>query len=197
VAKQSRPLLDRPPFPPLNWDEYFWRGWVTLPVWRGFQNRQGPYAELSSGKPSDGTARLSVATVDDKLAPPTPEQEASYRFLIEHEKAVADTVLQAVFDEYPEMREDCGDGEGEEFDLLCPEITRPEQLKALMGLAFVHVLTVALNGTAYVGFEFGCNWDVDGLGVLTHQDRVVELGATHLSYTAYFAELDARRGGAS
>jgi hypothetical protein len=199
VAKGHRPSLDLPPFPRLTWDGYFWQGAVTLPSWRGFQTRQGSYARVSSSEPSDGTVRLFVVPLGrSEQSPPTPEQAAGYRSLLDHEKAVSDSVLQAIFDAYPQMREDYLDACDDEDDSCCPEIDRPEQLKELIGLSIVHVLTVARDGTAYVGFEFGCTWEREhGLGVMTHRDRVIRVGGADASFLAWIAERDARQGGES
>src|SRR5688572_25054533 len=105
ARKRSNKTPDASPFPPLAWDGYCWTGQTVLPFWRGFQARQGPYAGVSSKKPSDGTVRLFIAA-ESEGHPPTPEQAAAYRHLIDQEKAVGDVVLQAVFGAYPEMREE-------------------------------------------------------------------------------------------
>jgi hypothetical protein len=148
----------------------------VLTSWRGFQSRLGAYAARSSAKESDGTARLSVTPPTGVAEqPPSAEQANALRYLLEHEIAVRDAVVAAVFEEYPRIRERLlGDGFVEESEL--PALEGPEQLKSHIGLSTIHVLRVVKDGAAYVGFEFGCTWDDEhGLGVMTHQGRLVEL----------------------
>src|SRR2546429_8324280 len=94
-------ILDRPPFPRLKWDGYFWAGEVTLPSWAGFQARRGPYASVSSKMPSNGTTRLTVTPLDDEgRTPPTPEQVAAFQYLIDNEAAVAAAIGKALVEYY-------------------------------------------------------------------------------------------------
>jgi hypothetical protein len=185
--------IEIPPFPRLQWDDYFWTGEVVLPSWAGFQSRRGPYGALSSRAESDGSARLTVRPKDeDTRTPPSPEQNQAFRFLLDNEKVVADSVLRAIFAEYPALRDSYGYDDYEAAELM-PEIERAEQLRPLVGLSNVHVLNVAKHGIAYIGFEFGCKWDEEhGLGVTTHRDRVVEVGNADTSFLACIAERDAK-----
>jgi hypothetical protein len=64
-------------------------------------------------------------------------------------------------------------------------------MRSLVGLSTVHVLPVARDGVAYLGFEFGCVWDTEhGAGVMTHLDRVVATGQAAVSLTERIAEQD-------
>jgi hypothetical protein len=202
VAENPRPPLNMPPFPPLRWDGYFWSGRLTLPSWRGFQARLGAYAARSSAKESDGTARLSVATPAGVAEqPPSAEQASALRYLLEHEEAIRDALMAAVFDEFPPMRERAlRDGLVAESDL--PALDRPEELKSHIGLSTVHILRVVKDGAAYVGFECGCTWDEEhGLGAMTHKGRIVELphmgigkvSGADLASEEWMAEEDARQ----
>ncbi len=170
MAEGPVPALDMPPFPPLKWDGYFWTGRVVLSSWRGYQSRLGAYAARSSAKESDGTVRLSVSPPGGARQPHSAEQANAWRYLLEHEEAVRDALVAAIFEEYPAIRERLLD----EAEL--PALERPDQLRSHVGLSTVHVLPVARDGAAYVGFEFGCSWDDEhGLGIMTHQGRLVEL----------------------
>jgi hypothetical protein len=185
--------IDVPPFPPLQWGDYFWSGEVVLPSWAGFQSRRGAYGSVSSRLESDGSARLTVSPENyDAPSPPLPEQVQAFRFLLENERAVANSVLRAIFAEYPALRDSYGYDDEEATELM-PEMERAEQLQPLIGLSNVHVLNVAKDGIAYIGFEFGCAWDDEhGLGVMTHRDRVIEVGGADTSFLAWIAERDAK-----
>jgi hypothetical protein len=176
MGEASGKKLNLPPFPPLRWDEFFWTGRIALPSWRGFQSRSGAYASRSSAKASEGIVHLSVRPPGGVAeAPPSPEQTSALRYLVEHEEAIRDSVVAAILEAYPGMRENVlGDGIVEESEM--PEVETAEQLRPLIGLSTVHVLDVVNDGAAYVGFELGCTWDGEhGLGLMTHRGRIIEL----------------------
>jgi hypothetical protein len=145
--------IDFPPFPRLTWDGYSWSGEVRLPSWAGFQSRRGPYASVSHPCPSDGTARLTVDA--EGKARPTPEQAAAFRHLLDNEAAVAEAVGRALLDYYPGEREAYLDAYDLEESDEVPEVTELPGLRQLVGLSSVHVLSVARDAMACIGFEFG------------------------------------------
>jgi len=185
--------LNIPPFPPMRWENCAWVGEVTLPSWAGFQTRRGWYGAVSSDSPSNGTARLSIEPEDEELiSHPTVEQEAAFNYLVNNEATVAASVLQALFNRYPdEKRAYAEDYSKEEAEEILPEIADPSGLRALIGLSDVHVLSVVKDGASYIGFEFGCVWDEEhGAGVMTHLGRVVEAGQADTSFLEWIAERD-------
>jgi hypothetical protein len=177
--------LDYRPFPPLKWEDYFWVGEVTLPSWAGFQARRGGYGAVSSQKPSDETARLSVSPLDHAARThPTAEQALAFRHLLDNEAAVADAVARALVRYCP------GDAYDEDDEALL-EVSESDELRSLVGLSGVHVLSVARDGVAYIGFEFGCVWDGEhGAGVMTHLGRVVATGQADVSFLEWIARRD-------
>jgi hypothetical protein len=175
--------LNVPPFPPLAFDSYAWTGVVRLRAWAGFQSSGGPYASMNSARESDGLVDLRVHVPGDDPVPPSAEQLAAFALLLEEQNLVIDSVLSAILQRYPAWRDEylddmAEDDEDDEDALaLLPEITRPEELCPLIGLAFVHILAEAKDGRAYIGFEFGCEWETEhGLGIMTHGDTVLEVG---------------------
>jgi hypothetical protein len=171
MAEETNQTLDQPPFPPLRRREYHWTGRVTLNSWAEFQSRLGPYGSSTSSAAGDGTVRLSIVAAS---GPPTSEQAAAYEYLLVHQDAIRDTLVAAILEEYPLLRQNAlGGGSIDPVDM--PEQISPDDLKSRVGLAVIHVLSVAKDGVAYTGFEFGCNWDEEhGLGVMMHRGRVVE-----------------------
>lgn len=72
-----------------------------------------------------------------------------------------------------------------------PDVENITQFKSLIGLSAVHLLHISKEGTAYVGYEFGCTWDDEhGLGVMTHKDRIIEIGGADTSFLTWIAEDD-------
>jgi hypothetical protein len=153
----------------------------VLPSWAAFQSRGGSYGARDR-KRSGGRVRVSIATPFDRYAPPHDAQLAAYRWLKEHEPQVAAVVLDAAFRAYPDGRAEWLSHYPDEASDL-PVIASPGDLAAVMGLHDIHILATARDGAAYIGFEFGCNWDDEhGFGVLTHLDRVIEHGSAHVSF---------------
>ncbi|QEH38871.1 hypothetical protein OJF2_74810 [Aquisphaera giovannonii] len=187
----NQETLDQAPFPVLKWDHYGWAGEVVLPSWAGFQARRDAYGGGSVGRPPDGTARLSIASLDsDARAHPTAEQVAAFRHLMDNEAEVADAVARALVEYCP--------GEaynGDDDELM--DVSEADDLRPLIGLSEVHVLDVFRDGFACVGFQFGCVWHEEhGAGVMTHRGRVIATGQADCSFLEWIAEqgLDRRRG---
>lgn len=174
--------LDHPPFPLLKWDLFFWVGDFVLPSWAGFQTRRGDYAAVSSLRPSDGSARLSISPLDDQVrTAPTTEQVAAFQHLMANEASVAAEVVRALVDYCPGEAND-----GDEEKLM--EVSEPDDLRSLIGLSSVHVLNVFHDGVACIGFEFGCVWDEEhGAGVMTHRGRVIATGQADCSFVEWIA----------
>lgn len=194
MTKKTKSEQATSPFPSLKWDNHAWVGKTLLPSWKGFETRQGAYAARSSIKTSDGTIRLNVIPLEGKeKQPPTPEQAAAFQFLLDNEAAIQVSVLNAIFEAYPDWQDEYG-FEDEEAEELMPAIEESDQLKRLIGLSTVHILPVAKNGIAYVGFELGCTWDDEhGLGTMTHQKRVVKVGGADTSFLEWIAANDTQK----
>jgi hypothetical protein len=202
MAGSSKSPLTIPPFPTLGWDGHFWAGRIVLGSWRGFQCRLGHYAAESSSAASDGTAALSVLPPGGVAEqPPSAAQANAFRYLLENEDAIRDTLVAAIFEAYPGIREKLlGRGNVDESDI--PVLGKGAgQLRSHIGLSIIHVLQVVKDDAAYVGFEFGCTWDEEhGLGILTHQGRIVELpdrgvdkvGQADIASEEWLAEEDAQ-----
>lgn len=182
-----------PPFPPLTWDGLFWSGEITLPTWAGYQSRRGPYASVNSPRPSDGTVRLTISSMDDdSRARPVPEQAAALEYLMDNEATVAASIGKALVKHYTDAKAAYLDDYNEEEAEMLPAVTEPRQLRPLLGLHAVHVLAVVHDGVAYIGFEFGCVWDSEhGAGVMTHRGRIVAAGQADVSFLAWIARQDA------
>ncbi len=174
--------LDHPPFPPLIWEHYFWVAELTLLSWADFQVRHGDDRTARDAPPADGTARLSIAPTDsDARTPPTTEQVAAFRQLLDNEATVAAAIAHALVEYCPG---DAYDGDDE----VLLEVSEPDDLRPLVRLIGVHVLDVVRDGAACVGFEFDCAWDAEhGAGVMTHRGRVIATGQADCSFTEWIA----------
>jgi hypothetical protein len=173
----------------VEWDGHFWAAKTGLPAWAGFQERLGPYASESAPGPSDGKVQLSVRNPTEqaaKISPPSNAQERAFCFVRDNDEVLRNKILKAIFEEYPKMRETFREFLGEELDQQMPELRESSELKRLIGLSTVHISDVEKEGVAYVGFEFGCTWEEEhGLGVMTHGDRIIEVGDAETAFDAW------------
>jgi hypothetical protein len=180
VAKTTKPTLDLPPFPPLTWDGYSWTADVDLPAWRRFVR-------------NDGRMPLMIL-IDNEDQAPEPWQGEAYRYVIDHDKALADTIVCAVMQRKPWVDEDDDDEEDEEPRL---RIATAGDLLGRFRLDTILIQHVVREGIAYVGFQFRCDWEREhGLGVMMHRDRIVRLGGAADAFLAWIAERDAREANA-
>jgi hypothetical protein len=159
---------------------------------------------LSSWALSAGNADLYVTPLGwAERMPPTPEQVAAFRHLLDHEASVAAAVERALLGYYPGARARNLDAFGgdsliieEESERMPEVITDVAGLVPLIGLSAVHVLAEARDGIAYVGFEFGCEWDEEhGAGVMTHRGRIVAVGQADVSSGKWVARRDIKDSG--
>ena len=169
----------------LRWDDFFWAGETILPAWAGFQKRLGAYCAISGTGSSNGEVRLSISSPTEKtITAPSKAQFNGYRYLLQHGESVRDKVLQAIFDAYPDWKAQLKDFLGDDLEHLMPTLTTPLELRALIGLSTVHILSEAKDEHAFVGFEFGCTWEEEhGLGVMSHRDQIVAVGAAEDSFS--------------
>ena len=55
----------------------------------------------------------------------------------------------------------------------------------------IHILDIQKNGLCYIGFQFDCKWDAEqGLGFMTHENRVVKMGGADCSFMSWIADED-------
>ncbi len=156
-----------------------WEFDFLLPSWAGFQTRRGSYDSLSRREPSDGTVtiRVKLPKWDE---PPSSEQSEAFQFLKDNEEQIAANVLEAIWEYYGSLPERYGFDKRQTAKHF--RAIRRDGFRNLIGLGTVHVLNVAKDGVAYIGFEFGCVWDGEhGMGVMTHKDRVVDIGGADTS----------------
>ena len=173
----------------LKWSGFCREARVTLPEWAAFQERSGAYGSLSSTEPSSGTVTLVFEAPDENWEV-SRAQQAAYFALLENGELLKNAILAELLKLYPQWQPLYG-YDNEEAELM-PDVRVSDDFRALIGLSNVHILTMEKAGIAYVGYEFGCTWDEEhGLGALTHQNRVVQLGGAEAAFSAWIAEKEA------
>jgi hypothetical protein len=125
-----------------------------------------------------GILPISIETLGNDE--PTAAQRAAYEFLENNEESVSDTVIHAIFEYYQFVQ---AEDPNWFDDWDCPEIDSPSDLAGLIEIAGVVVTPFESNGTALVGFQFQCDWDVErGLGVLLEKNQVIDVGEGEVAY---------------
>jgi hypothetical protein len=166
-------------------------GIIQLPAWAGLQSRQGAYGSVDGQEKSDGLVKLNVGG-DMVLDNPevTQEHVEAYNYLVQNQERIRNSILAALLAQYKELQEDYG-YDDEDSASKMPDVNDVSQFKSLIGLSTVHLMNVSKDGTAYIGYEFGCSWDDEhGLGFMTHKDRVIKIGGADTSFLTWVAEED-------
>lgn len=165
--------LDHSPFPLLTWGDCDW--WEGEVLW-----------------PDGETVCVSVTPHDaEKSRMPSQAQSLAYAYQMDSNKQVMVSVLAALRPYYDKMRPRYREFLGGEFEGSMPAVTNAEDLRGLIFMQHVHVHPWTKDGKTYVGLQFGCTWDKEhGLGVMMHQDRVVDIGEAAVSFAWEPAEAD-------
>lgn len=172
-------------------NDFFWAANARLPSWAGYQTRKGSYGAVSSENPSDGSVSVTFAPEGRDNSPLTPDELASVQWLLDHDGELASALLKGLLAEYPRLHALYG-YEGTERDEYMADVSSPDDFRSLIGLYNVNIHPLVKDGRPYLGYEFGCSWDVEhGLGVLMHGSRVVEVGGADTAILLWIANRDA------
>ncbi|WP_196887400.1 DUF6985 domain-containing protein [Aureivirga sp. CE67] len=166
-------------------------GFISFPVWRGFQNRAGFYASKVVGEDVECSYSYGIGgdSIIDFEGPEMYHQNA-FDYLIENQEEIKEVLLNALLEEYPDIQSLYG-YEGEDKEKWSPDVTDVEEFKKLIGVKRLHFMHVEKDNYAYVGFEFGCEWDDEhGLGIMMHKNRVIKVGGADSAFMNWIAESD-------
>jgi hypothetical protein len=150
-----------------------WSPYVAMPALGNFRltyNRQAPEAS---------PARLVQLQIEDQQTSdpdPFPAQLAAIDYLLQHEREIADILLTAVFNEYPEFWWwDITVKEG------YPSLQSPELLRTMFEITSIEIKIEQREGLAYTVLNGTCSWFENsgyGLGILMHKGRVIRVCET-------------------
>lgn len=166
-------------------------GKIALPVWKDFQSRQGVYGSLDGKAKLNGEFGISVGG-DMFMENPTitAEHINAFEYLSTHAEEICDAILARFLVEYKNLQEEYGFDQADAKEVM-PDVEHTGQFKDLIGLSQIHLMNVSKDNFAYVGYEFGCNWDDEhGIGFMTHKSRVVAFGGGDTSFLTWVAEED-------
>ena len=172
--------------PAINKGEFGFEGTIKIQSWAGFQTRTVDSTELS-----DGTCRLSTGG-DMVVDEPRIEDYHlnAYNYLIENQEIIKESILDYLFNSYPELQEQYGYDDDKKSEFM-PDVKSKEEFKQLIGISNVHLMNVEKDGLAYVGYEIGCKWDDEhGIGFMTHKSRIIDFGGADTSFLTWVAQKD-------
>jgi hypothetical protein len=113
----------------------------------------------------------------------TQAQVNSIQYLQDNSEGISDLCLNGIYERLSDLRTN--------MDYDIPDFENVTQLQENLTLNCIHVLTVEKNEYSYVGFEFDCSWDKEhGIGIMTHKNRIVEVGEADTSFLNWIAEED-------
>lgn len=122
----------------------------------------------------------------------TESYHTALAFLVTAQEPMKKILLSAIARHLADLEEEMlGDSLEDDFDL--PGIPHIAELSDLMGevqLEEVHILPVEKDGLCYMGYVFACSWDPDGMGIMTHGDRIVEIGSRDTALLCWLCEDD-------
>jgi len=166
-------------------------GPITLTCWRGFQSRLEANNAFGSIHPSDGSGRITIG--GDMISEDPAVQSFhvnAYNYLMEFQAMVQDRILQALLADYKGLQEMYGYDKNQAATIM-PDVNDVQEFKKLIGLSAVHLLNVSKEDIGYVGYEFGCTWDLEhGLGIMTWKDNIIELGDASTAFLTWIADKD-------
>lgn len=164
-------------------------GVVELPSWKDFQRKFGQYATLEN---NDDYKRISLRIGGDEVIENpviTKEHVTGYDYLLQNQTRIQESMLDALFIEYPKLKEQYNHDDDEKE--LMPDVKNIKSFTGLIELSSVYILNVSKEGVPYIGFSFWCTWDDEhGLGIMTHKDRIVEIGGSDTAFLTWIAQKD-------
>jgi hypothetical protein len=186
---------DLPTFPAFAWDGHFWVSSAKLPAWSGYQVRRGAYGSISASGRSDGTVQLLFAPEGRDSAPLLDHEIELVKWVVDHQAAVHDAMLEKLFERYPAIRlETLGLFSKDEARKVLPKIRFPEQLKELVGISSINVHQIEKDDIPFIGVELGCTWEVEhGVGILLHGSTSLEIGGADTAITLWIAKKFVKR----
>jgi hypothetical protein len=175
VERAEKRAKKNPPALPDGADDDIW---IILPPWAGFSDGRS--------KAASGEVRLGVGGDATGAEEVGPEQRAAYRLVTRSALKNQRMILDAIALAWKDLVRGA--------DVPLPTKVDRAALRDLVSLRSVHIHWAHAAKVAYVGYELACAWDTEhGIGVMTHEDRVVETGHADTAILGWIAERDRKK----
>ena len=124
---------------------------------------------------------------------PTKEQQNGLEYLQQNQEAILKSILDELLKQYPELQKTYDYPEEDKADFM-PDLQDIRGFAGLLSPVNFYVTSVIKDGYPYIGFGFSCSWDGEhALGVMTHKERVVEIGGAETAFDTWTAEKDLKQ----
>ena len=124
---------------------------------------------------------------------PTKEQQNGLEYLQQNQEAILKSILNELLKQYPELQKTYDYPEEDKADFM-PDLQDIRGFADLLSPVNFYVTSVIKDGYPYIGFGFSCSWDGEhALGVMTHKERVVEIGGAETAFDTWTAEKDLKQ----
>lgn len=151
---------------------------IELEEWQSFFGEEEAYMQCE------------ILFDDDEEEEITQEHENGIEYLENNQKEVLESILTELLKIYPEQQKIYGYSEEDKADFM-PDIKEINEFANLISPITVYLTSVFRDNIPYIGFLFNCSWDSEhGLGVMTHKNRVVQIGGADTAFLTWIAEED-------
>lgn len=150
----------------------------------GWEGEVYPADPMRNRKAQPLSESVSLMVCDKAATGPTPTQEATYHYLVQHQQAIATAVFTALLPYAIEAigvaRHEAEEvGSIEEFDAAIQDnsLDSLEGLRQQIELIEIGFIEEHKDGLAYLSFDFNCGWEEEhGVSVVVHAGTVLVVG---------------------
>lgn len=126
----------------------------------------------------------------DEIEEHTTEHNNGIEYLQNNQTRILESILSELLSKYPELQEIYDYPEDEKQDFM-PDISIIKDFADLLSPSTFYITSVFKDDIPYIGYMFSCSWDQEhGLGVMTHKDKIIEIGGADTAFSTWSAEED-------
>ncbi|MCV9926026.1 hypothetical protein OIU83_00035 [Flavobacterium sp. LS1R49] len=126
----------------------------------------------------------------DEIEEHSIEHNNGIEYLQNNQTTILESILTKLLSKYPELQEIYDYPEEEKQDFM-PDVTQIKDFSDLLSPSTIYITSVFKDGIPYIGYMFSCSWDSEhGLGVMTHKNRIIEIGGADTAFSTWSAEED-------
>jgi hypothetical protein len=156
-------------------------GKTRLNTWSGFQLETSSIGECDL---SVGGDMLNTNSIEDYHI-------KAFNYAFENQKLIKTNILNELYKEYKNIQELYDIADPIDKQKYTPDISSVEDFKKLIQINAIDLINQEKDGFGYVGYSFWCKWDEEhALGIMTHKNRIVEIGGAETSFLTWIASKD-------
>ncbi|OCA70796.1 hypothetical protein BBI01_12710 [Chryseobacterium artocarpi] len=127
---------------------------------------------------------------DEYTDEPTQEQHNGFDYLQINQKMILENILSELLKKYTELQKIYNYPEEDKVDFM-PDLNNIQGFANLLSPNGFYITSVIKNNHPYIGISFSCSWDGEhGLGIMTHKNKVIEIGEADVAFSSWAAEDD-------